>query len=241
MARDDGRQAALRDVLRKQALDRLTDDRVETVERLVAEQVIRSAAHAADDRDLLFHALGERADLARLVESEGAHQLEVALLVELVVKATVVVFHVLRRAVREKELLIRDEKTAVLYRGVLKNLLSVDPDLALIRRQNAREHAQEGRFAGAVRADQSVNRAVLNLRADVIDRRDVVKTLGRVIRFDHLLSSPFCVTHAVSCASSAPSERALPARAVISALTSRSRSSRLSPTSETKFPRPLAA
>ena len=57
----------------------------------------------------------------------------------------------------------------------------------------------------------------------MIDRRDVVKTLGRVIRFDHLLSSPFCVTHAVSCASSAPSERALPARAVISALTSRSR------------------
>ena len=94
---------------------------------------------------------------------------------------------------------------------------------------------------GSNGADQSVDRAVLNLRADVIDRRDVVKTLGCVIRFDHLLSSPFCVTHAVSCASSAPSERALPARAVISALTSRSRSSRLSPTSETKFPRPLAA
>ena len=86
VARDDGRQAALRDVLREQALDRLTDDRVETVERLVAEQVIRSAAHAADDRDLLFHALGERADFARLVESEGAHQLKVALLVEFVVK-----------------------------------------------------------------------------------------------------------------------------------------------------------
>ena len=241
VARDDRRQTALRDVLREQALDRLTHDRVETVERLVAEQVIRSAAHAADDRDLFFHALGERADLARLVESEGAHQLEIALFVELFVKPAIIVFHVLRRAVREKELLIRDKEAAALDRRVLKDLFPVDPDLALVRLQNAGEHAQERRFARAVRANKAVDRGVLHLRADVIDRRDVVKTLGRVIRSDHLLSSPFCVTHAVSCASSAPSERALPARAVISALTSRSRSSRLSPTSETKFPRPLAA
>ena len=157
VARDDRRQTALGNVLCEQALDRLTHDRVESVERFVAEQVVRAAAHAADDRHLLFHALGERAYLAHLVQTEGVHQLEIALFVELFVKSAVIVFHVLRRAVREKELLIRDKEAAALDRRVLKDLFPVDPDLALVRLQNAGEHAQERRFARAVRANKAVD------------------------------------------------------------------------------------
>lgn len=62
----------------------------------------------------------------------------------------------------------------------------------LIRLQNACQHPQERGLARAVRADQAVDRAVLDFRADVIDRRDVLKrlvALVAVIMFCSLLSS----------------------------------------------------
>ena len=78
----------------------------------------------------------------------------------------------------------------------------------IIRLQNAGQHAQERGLACAVRADQAVDRAVLDFRADVIDRRNVLKPLGRVGCRNHVLLSPFLSTQPHSCSSVAPSERA---------------------------------
>ena len=131
---------------------------------------IRAAAYAADDRNLLFHALGERPQLAVCVQTEAVHQLAVARFIEFAVQALVASsFSLPSACCSGKELLIRDEEKPFLHRNVLENVApSVDLHLgALIRLQNAGQHAQERGLARAVRADQAVDRAVLDFRADV--------------------------------------------------------------------------
>ena len=63
------------------------------------------------------------------------------------------------------KLLIRDVKAPLFERGVLVDRLAVDLDRALIRGQNAREQAQIGRFARAVRADQTPRTSASSARS----------------------------------------------------------------------------
>ena len=44
------------------------------VKGFIAEQVIRAGAHAADDRNLLFHALGKCVYLPLFIQAEISHQ-----------------------------------------------------------------------------------------------------------------------------------------------------------------------
>ena len=67
MAGDDRGHAALGHILSEEAFDRLPDHRIQTVERFVTEEIIGARAHTQDHRNLLFHALGKRADFPLFV------------------------------------------------------------------------------------------------------------------------------------------------------------------------------
>ena len=70
MRGDHRRHAAVYELLRDQRLRGLTHDRVETVEGLVEQKVLRAGSDPAKERDLLFHSLGEGLDPAVLIEAE---------------------------------------------------------------------------------------------------------------------------------------------------------------------------
>ncbi len=62
---------------------------------------------------------------------------------------------------------------------------AVDVDGAGVGPHQAREHAQRGRLAGAVRAEQARDGAVRGLKADTADRFDVAEALAQALDADH--------------------------------------------------------
>ena len=74
--------------------------------------------------------------------------------------------------------------------GLVRDVDAVDADFAGCRSQQPTDHAKRSRFAGAVRAEQTVDFTGLDFEADVIDRRllravRIGENFGQVCDFDH--------------------------------------------------------
>ena len=68
--------------------------------------------------------------------------------------------------------------------GVLRYRVPEHRALAIARAQQAAQHADRGRFAGAVRAEKAVDRRARNVEADVIDSRELAEATREVARAD---------------------------------------------------------
>ncbi len=69
------------------------------------------------------------------------------------------------------------------------HVVAAEQDAALCRSQNAGDHAQRRRLAGAVRAKASVEDAAGDVEADVVNRDEAAVELGQVFQTDHRTSS----------------------------------------------------
>ena len=129
---DDGGHIPLLHVRGEEALHRLAHHRVQPVKGLVAEQIVRPGAEAAQHRQLLFHPLGECADLAASRKAETVQQLPVAPAVEPGIAFPVKFHHIPRRAVAQKMLVVGDVEESRLHSLPLVHRLPVDGNRPLI-------------------------------------------------------------------------------------------------------------
>ena len=67
------------------------------------------------------------------------------------------------------------------------DVLAIQPDLAGIRREQPGDDVEQGRLAGAVRADQAGDRAARDLKRAIIHRVDAAETLADMLDLDHAL------------------------------------------------------
>ena len=136
MGSNDGSQVPVLHIRCKYALYRLAHHRIQSVEGLVAEQVVRASAHTAYNRDLFLHALGKRVYLPLLVQAEISHQLVETRLVKSLVHLPVIMHHLLRSGIIKEVLFIRYIEKALLCRDILKHLMSVNGYASLVRLQH---------------------------------------------------------------------------------------------------------
>jgi hypothetical protein len=68
-----------------------------------------------------------------------------------------------------------------LRRLLVGDVRAVEIDATAGRRQELGREIEDGRFPGAVRADQRVDRATVNVERQVLDRREPEKLLGDVL------------------------------------------------------------
>ena len=136
MGSNDGSQVPVLHIRCKYALYRLAHHRIQSVEGLVAEQVVRASAHAAYNRNLFLHALGKCVYLPLLVQAEISHQLVETRLVKSLVHLPVIMHHLLRSGIIKEVLFIRYIEKALLCRDILKHLMSVNGYASLVRLQH---------------------------------------------------------------------------------------------------------
>ena len=137
MGSNDWSQVPVLHIRRKYALYRLAHHRVQPVKGLVAEQVVRACAHAADNGDLFLHALGKCVYLPLLVKAEIFHQLVETRLVKSLVHLPVIMHHLLGSGIIKEVLFIRYIEKALLCRDILKYLMPVNGYASLVRLQHA--------------------------------------------------------------------------------------------------------
>ena len=141
VGRDDRRQVPLRHIVGKQAFHRLAHHRIQPVEGFVAEDIIRPRAKAKDHRKLLFHALGEGRDLSSEIQAEGIHQLIKPGPVKGRINIFIEPHHFLRRRVGKEMLVVGNIKESGFYLGILKYVLPIDLDRALVRLHHTAGHS----------------------------------------------------------------------------------------------------
>ena len=175
-------QVPLLDVVCEEALHGLPHHRIEAVEGLITEKIIRAGADAEQHRKLLLHALRKGLDLPASVELEALQEPAEAVRIKIRVDPLVKCLHIVRCTVSEKIWLIRDIEASRLHPYILENRLPIEGDRAFIRLQDPCRHPEEGALPGTVRADQTEHRAVLNLRMDMIHCGHALKALGQIVR-----------------------------------------------------------
>ena len=76
--------------------------------------------------------------------------------------------------------------------GLAGHVVAVEDDPSGRRPVDARQHVEERRLAGAVRADQARDRALLDREVDVVDRDEAAELLAqpRDVEQRHQLSGP---------------------------------------------------
>ena len=156
MAGDDGGRPLERD---DAPLEFEARQRIEPVERLVEEKVLRPAGKGDRRKRLPLHALGEVVDGRALFEREHLLIVRKDSLVE-IIKALVErdeLFH--RRPRRVVGLVGQKEELFALF-CVARDVFPVVFDRAFVGAQDVCHHAQERRLARAVDADQPKNRGV---------------------------------------------------------------------------------
>ena len=67
----------------------------------------------------------------------------------------------------------------------MHDVAAADAGGALGRLEDAAEHADDGGFAGAVRAEETEDRAALDGEADVIDGGEVAEAFRQPVALDH--------------------------------------------------------
>ena len=169
MRGDHRRHAAVYELLRDQRLRGLTHDRVEAVEGLVEQKVLRAGSDPAKERDLLFHSLGEGLDPAVLIEAEIMEKLLRRRPVKGRIESGVYVDHFRRRRVGVEELLVRNVEELFFRFHVLVDRHAVDGERSVILPVDPRQDPKERRLAGAVRADEPEDFAVRDRKIDVVD------------------------------------------------------------------------
>lgn len=133
MGSDDWSQVPVLHIRRKYALYRLAHHRVQPVKGLVAEQVVRARAYAADNGDLFLHALGKCMNLPLLVQTEISHQLVETRLVKFLIHFPVITHHLLRSCIIKEVLFIRYIEKTLFCRNILKYLMPVNGYASLVR------------------------------------------------------------------------------------------------------------
>ena len=155
--------------------------RVEAGKRFVENQKRRPVSHRGDELRLLLHALGKIVDL--LFRPGGQSQ----------PLQPFVDSHGRFRFAQSFQRREKNQNLAHLHPGVQAPLLGKIADQvlravagglpkhldgALIGGQDVHDHPQRGGFAGAIGAEQSKNRSLLDVQAEVGHRHDRVKALG---------------------------------------------------------------
>ena len=85
--------------------------------------------------------------------------------------------------------MLEHEADAALLRDDVRDVAVADQDAAGVGRLEAGDDAQERRLAAAARAEQRGQRAVRDLDADIVERREVAEALRDVPRLDGHASS----------------------------------------------------
>ena len=165
------------------------------------------------------HTLGKAAQRLTLVELKNICEGGKAFVAERGIEPLIKGLELADGCARVAAQIVRDAGDAGLHGRVFKYRLAANEHFAGIRAVHACDMADDRRFARAVGADQTVNRARRDGHRQAVQRREPIKALGEIFDFNHASSS-----FASSCASSsslvAPSTIASRARERICARSS---------------------
>ena len=186
---DEHRRAALGNVLQNEAPHLTAHHGVETVHRLVEDEIVGHRAQREPEGRLLLLALAHAAQRPLFIEREDLAELFKALLIEPRVQPAVKAHHIAQPRLHKVEPVVGDGGDARLHARIFPDLLAVKAHAALILTVNARQVAQQRRLACAVRPDKAVDRAARHAQIRAVERGKAVKGLFKTSYFDHF-SSP---------------------------------------------------
>ena len=84
-----------------------------------------------------------------------------------------------------------DSSPADLVRGKMADVFSLEEDLSPVPPEMAGDEIKQGRFAGAVGADDRNNLPFLDRKVGLVDRHEVVEAFHDPFHLEHLRRSPF--------------------------------------------------
>ena len=185
---DDGRAVAR--FLHDEILRAADRERVEARERLVEKHHARLVQEAACKRDLLLHAAREfGGQHVRLVgHFEGVEQLAAALRDVAQLVKPPGEFEVLAdgEVVEEPRLVGEKCEELFCFERIIAQIVPPDFYAPMGRGDDARDAAQRGRLARAVRPDEAHHFSRLHAEREVADRGDVAVEFGEAFDCDHV-------------------------------------------------------
>ena len=186
MRSDDGCRASVGHVLAEQAFDQAPHDRVEAVEGLIEEVIIRLGGKREKDGRLPSHALGETADRTGLVQLEAFREKMKAFPIKTRIEALVELRHAPEVRTGEEIQFIRYKDHARLRCGIVIHFLSVNADRTAVRLIDTGEQPKKRRLPRTVGAHHPVNASAFDMAGHVMERDAVFKSLGDVLCPDHM-------------------------------------------------------
>ncbi len=186
VGREENRLAARLEIA-DQVLEQRLRDRIEARERLVEDQDVGVVEDRADELDLLLHALRQRLDLrlGPLSELDAFEPLADQLLGAPTLDSV---------QLGEEQQMVGDGHLAVeaaFFRQVADSAQVLRPPrpaeeehLAAVRRENVHDHADAGRLAGAVLAQQTEYGSRRHRQGDAVDRHKLTVRLAHIAQFE---------------------------------------------------------
>ena len=179
------RSAPLRHVAHHQAPHLTAHHRVQTVHRLIQDQIIRHGGQSQPEGRLLLHTLGKPPDRPLFVQFKHFPQLFIPLRGEVWIEALVKPHHIPDARRIEIVPIIGNGGDLGLQRRVFPHILAAQLHGAAVLPENAGEMADDGGLARAVGPYQSVDGSGGHTEGRVIQGGKAVKGLDDVFHFDH--------------------------------------------------------
>ena len=179
------RSAALRHIAHHQAPHLTAHHRVQTVHRLIQDQIIRHGGQSQPEGRLLLHTLGKPPDRPLFVQLKHFPQLFIPLRGEVWIEALVKPHHIPDARRIEIVPIIGNGGDLGLQRRVFPHILAAQPHGAAVLPENAGEVADDGGLARAVGPYQSIDGSGGHTEGRVIQGGKAVKGLDDVFHFDH--------------------------------------------------------
>lgn len=186
--RDKHCRAALGNVLQDEAPHLTAHHGVETVHRLVEDEIVGHRAQREPESRLLLLALAHAAQRSLFIEREDLAEPFKAFLIELRVQPAVKAHHIAQPRLHKVEPVIGDGGDARLHVHVFPDGLAVKGHAAAVLMINARQVAQQRCLARAVWPDKAVDRAARYAQIRAVERGKAVKGLFKTAYFDHFAS-----------------------------------------------------
>ena len=185
VGRNQHRGASLGHIRQHQRPHLPAHHRVQTVHRLIQDQVVRHAAQGQPEGRLLLHTLAEAADRPFFIQLKDLLQLFIPLHGKSGIKSAVKAQHIPNGGLKEVVPVVRDGGDPRLQSGVLPHILAADAHRARVLAEDARQVADQGGLTGAVGTHQAVDAARRHRQRGAVQGCEAVEPLHQAIHFDH--------------------------------------------------------